>query len=179
MSRKNCIYIFDLDDTITDTTGWKEVSSVEDDYHRLKLKALPNAAHVLASLAGPKILVTAGVHETQQQKVFVMGLKQIPGFPDFFSEIHYVPTAEAKEDTFRGISKKYREKGIWGSHVVVIGNRIDREIYYGNLLGFTTVRILHGSYARMRPANTFEHPHYTIRNLSDLLDLPCIDHQLL
>ncbi len=171
------LYLFDLDDTLCDTSGWKKSWSEETDYFRLRLQFMPDAKEVLSVLDGPKVLVTAGDKVTQTQKSLLLGVRL--GLENIFSEIHIVEKNEDKEDAFRAIAKQYRENShendrIWGRHVVVIGNRIDSEIYYGNMLGFTTVRMLHGSYAAARPANLFQIPHHTIRNLGALLRLPCV-----
>jgi len=145
------LYVFDLDDTV------------------------PGAKDVLSLLEGVKILVTAGDETVQRQKIGLVGIRL--GLENIFSEVHIVGKNENKEDIFRSIAKRYGEReyvgGITkGRHIVVVGNRIDSEIYYGNLLGFTTVRLLHGSYAALKPTNSFHIPRYTIRNLRTLLDLP-------
>ena len=53
--------------------------------------------------------------------------------------------------------------------LVVVGNKIMSEISVGNRLGFITVRVQQGHYARLVPARTSEVPDYTIARLSSVL----------
>ena len=51
---------------------------------------------------------------------------------------------------------------------VMVGDRLDNDIFPANRLGMTTVRIRHGIYSRQRERYSRDAPDYTIEDLSEL-----------
>jgi FMN phosphatase YigB (HAD superfamily) len=52
--------------------------------------------------------------------------------------------------------------------VMVVGNRLDEEIKYGNILGCQTVHLIHGKYADRVPTHLHENPTYQIHEIGEL-----------
>jgi FMN phosphatase YigB (HAD superfamily) len=55
--------------------------------------------------------------------------------------------------------------------VVVVGDRIKREIYLGNLLGFNTVWVRQGKFSNEINDTEEEKPDYVIKDIKELLEI--------
>ena len=56
-------------------------------------------------------------------------------------------------------------------NIIVVGDRIDAEIRYGNMLGATTILLSYGKYKDLKPKDAFEMPTYTIKKIGELQKL--------
>jgi len=152
------IVIFDLDDTLYDTSGQLDESFKNID----KIKPFPEAKKLLSAKGFRKILVTRVKHsiEIQNKKIDTLGIR------DYFEEIVFCPNEEDKKSRFEEVIKKNK-----GEKIIVVGNRPDSELRYGKMLGLTTVLLHHGKYKDIKPADRFEIPDYTIKKLDELLNI--------
>jgi uncharacterized cofD-like protein len=104
------------------------------------------------------ILVTFGHPETQNLKIANLGLEH------FFHKI--ITTANVnKEESFLDVIDSI---GVRQKRILAVGDRIDSELKVANKLGLTTVRVLHGKYQHLVPADDLEKPDYTIHNITEL-----------
>lgn len=126
------------------------------------LNLYPGAFEILQKLKGKfkLFLLTQGEIKQQQKKINALKIN------DFFEKIFFAPV-EKKEDTF----KKILELGTDPKEMLIIGDRIDKEIKLGNQTGMTTVRILKGKYKILEPKEPLEEPDYTINELLEILNL--------
>jgi FMN phosphatase YigB (HAD superfamily) len=153
------LVIFDLDDTLFDTTG-----TLDHTYKGLPdIRLFPGVKDILkkmSSLSIPKILATRGDSQMQHKKIDILGVRED------FNKIVICSTDEEKHTAFTSVISDYGIKD--PSLVLVVGNRIDSEIRYGNMLGCTTIHIKHGRYAELVPKDSFEIPHITVLKTSDI-----------
>ncbi len=154
------VVIFDLDDTLFDRCG-----QLDETYKNLpNIKPFPETKEVLSAPGFLKILVSRGGPSIQNKKVEVLGIGK------YFDEIIVCATHEEKKGLFETIARKYKAKK-WD--VFIVGDRIDTEIRYGNMLGFTTILLKHGKYKDLKPKDEFEIPTFTITNLKPVVDIVC------
>lgn len=154
------LFIFDLDDTLVHTTR-----DMRGDHERISnLKLLRGMRMLLLSLKGQTILLTAGDHELQQKKIEHLQLGSL------FTEVHIVQNRQEKEAVLRDLVARVQ---MHPSRVVVVGDRIDHEIRYGNQLGCTTVRmrLKGGKYADLVPESGFDLPIYEVGDAAELAEL--------
>ena len=155
------IVIFDLDDTLFDTTG-----QLDELYtHLPNIIPFPDTVSTLRQLNAIKILVSRGDQKIQLEKIKILGIKK------YFSDIFICETAEEKKDVFERIVKKYKvnPKDVW-----VVGDRINVEIRYGNMLGMNTVHFHHGKHKDLKPQDALDKPMHTITKLNELCRfIPC------
>ncbi len=64
------------------------------------------------------------------------------------------------------------KSGCRACSAVMVGDRLDNDIYPANKLGFQTVRIKQGFAKNQIPPSAIYEPTYEVNNLSELLDLP-------
>ncbi|MSU55139.1 MAG: hypothetical protein EXS46_01195 [Candidatus Taylorbacteria bacterium] len=148
-------FIFDLDDTLLDTTG----TILAPDFTLEKMGLLPGAKEVLALEGVRKILVSAGNEERQKEKIRLLEILS------FFEEIHITPNDAGKLGVFRSVASRFHASS---EKIVVVGNRVDSEIRYGNICGFITVLLRHGKHQSILPKDRWERPNFTIISLMDL-----------
>ena len=117
---------------------------------------------VLKSLLFPKVLVTVGNRQIQTEKVKILGLEGL------FEEVVYCERAEDKGHAF---DRQIRKRGLKPAEVLVVGDRIDREIRFGNALGCVTVLFCYGKYMGLKAATEHDHPRFRIHSLSELVPL--------
>lgn len=153
------LIIFDLDDTIFDTTGqldgsYKNLESIKIFLGMLKiLKNLKRRGFILG-------LVSTGNKNIQRRKIEILKIES------FFDDILFCENSYKKINLFKKIIKKYSIKNT--KHVFVVGDRIDREIMFGNMLDCITIRILHGKWKYLKPKNRNQIPKFTIRSIGEL-----------
>jgi len=110
-------------------------------------------------------LVTMGMPERQQIKVGVLGIG------DYFDELFFVSDFSpetSKGDCFRCFADK---NDIPYNEVMVVGDKISKEIKEGNELGMTTVQILQGRHAERAPMYSLEVPDHKISTFSEILGI--------
>ena len=126
------------------------------------IEPFPETLPVLQSLSAdiPLFLMTIGMPRTQQRKIDLLGVET------YFREVILVDMAT---ETKRGALEALMERAkIAPERLVVVGDRIDREIEAGRLLGTWTVRVAHGEGKHLRPMNPAQQAHYTIDRLDGL-----------
>jgi putative hydrolase of the HAD superfamily len=69
----------------------------------------------------------------------------------------------------RLISYFVKMADITPSNCVMIGDRLDTEIYQANKLGMMTIRVTDSIFSLQSPRNPYEVPCYTVENLKDLV----------
>jgi FMN phosphatase YigB (HAD superfamily) len=121
----------------------------------------PGVGELLKKIKGPKILVTRGSTDIQDKKVDVLGVRAD------FSRIVITASDEEKQEAFAALIQEFKIKE--PAKVLVIGNRIDSEIRYGNILGCTTIFVPHGRFKDLAPKDSFEIPHFTVEKTADIL----------
>ena len=150
------LVIFDLDDTLFDRFG-----QLDETYKNLlNITPFPDTHNVLSSLGFKKILVSLGDGRIQNKKIDVLKIR------GFFDEIFICSTTEEKKEIFESVMKRYG-----AGDMFVVGDRIDSEIRFGNMLGMKTILILHGKYKDLKPKDNFEVADYTIDRLEQLLEI--------
>jgi len=106
------------------------------------------------------ILVTEGSLIQQNKKINALGIRS------YFNKI-YISEGD-KSEYFKDILKT-NNFGV--DEVLIIGDRIDKEISVGNKLGLKTVRILKGVYSNRVPESNLEKPDFEIRNLREIFEV--------
>ncbi|MEK7463923.1 MAG: hypothetical protein AAB610_02250 [Patescibacteria group bacterium] len=148
------VIIYDLDDTLFDSTG-----QPKDDGKNWSIKLFDGLQEMLDSKKHLNILVTRGNKELQDRKIDVLGLRKN------FLSIYIVESDRHKHEQFKKIMIDFPDK-----EIVIVGNRIDCEIRYGNQLGLKTIHIRHGKYMELKPRDQFEIPSESL-GLGDLNNL--------
>ncbi len=156
---KKPLLIFDLDDTLYDTS----MRIDENTPNFAEMKLYPDAKNFLESSSSEKILVTYGDVTTQEKKIETLGIR------DYFSEIYICRERQEKLDCFKKILGKYKIENL--KAILVIGDRIDSEIKYGNILGMTTVLLWRGKYKELKPKDENEIPDFKVQDFEELLKL--------
>ena len=136
------IILFDLDDTLFDSTN--QPKDTGDDW---PIRIFEEWRFLLESPDCTRILVTRGEQTFQNRKIDILSIRK------YFSEVYIVETYEGKYDAFDKVKKMFPR-----AHIVVVGNRIDNEIRYGNMLGLKTIHIKHGKHEHMVPQDQYEIP---------------------
>ena len=146
------LIVFDLDDTLYDSTGYgsKEESGVLD------ISLFDGASNLLEDVRFEKILVTRGKPSLQNAKIDALNIRS------YFKKIFIPPTDDEKEKYFSEIFSVHNPRS-----TIVIGNRIDCELRYGKIMGAKTVLFKHGKYKRLQPKDSFEIPDHMIDSFSE------------
>lgn len=154
MTSTKKIIIFDLDDTLFDSTG-----QPEDTGDVWEIELFDGFRAILESQDYVHILVTRGAIQRQNRKIDSLGIRK------YFTDIYVVDSDTDKYVSFVDIKNTFPE-----SEIIVIGNRIDCEIRYGNLLGMKTAYIKHGKYKTLLPKDSHELPtkDFNLNEISDL-----------
>jgi FMN phosphatase YigB (HAD superfamily) len=154
------LIIFDLDNTLLDTTGQLDII-LEGDIN--SIVPFPKTISVLETIqkAGiPMALVTFGVQERQLKKIEVLNIGH------FFDDITICEYPEEKQAAFEKLLEKY--SSIDKKDIYIVGDRIDVEIMFGNMLGCTTVQMCFGKYVDLKPENEFQIPKYKIHTIEEI-----------
>tara|TARA_B100001248_G_scaffold262154_1_gene256405 strand:+ start:883 stop:1557 length:675 start_codon:yes stop_codon:yes gene_type:complete len=109
-------------------------------------------------------LVSAGIPNTQQQKVDALGIAP------FFKEIVLVDRSreQEKRDAFLQLMQKYQ---LQASEVLCVGNRFDDEIMAGKSLGMPTCWVQHGEYEHVKPESPEDAPDYTVSRVVEIVEV--------
>ncbi len=78
---------------------------------------------------------------------------------------------DKEEDKKACFEKAVQKYGLEKNDIFVVGNRIDSEIKYANMLGLQSVLFVHGFYSNLEPRDETEVPKYKIKRLSEILDI--------
>ncbi len=156
------LVIFDLDDTLFDTTG-----QLAGSYEKLDtITPFEHTIPVLNALRAKNIrivLVTTGDESIQRRKLELLRLAHL------FDSVAICADGDSKLDLMR--ETLFAAKLADSKEAYVVGDRIDREIMYGNRLGCTTVRLLQGKRKDWQPENDEQKPTITLKSIEDFLKL--------
>ncbi|MDA0837070.1 MAG: uridine diphosphate-N-acetylglucosamine-binding protein YvcK [Planctomycetota bacterium] len=109
-------------------------------------------------------LISTGVHNRQEKKVELLGLK--PLFDHI--EINDSERGYLTQQVFEHVLSRFRVRG---DEAVVVGDRIYSELRIGKTYGMTTVQMLHGRFKDLIPETTEERPDYRISRISELTNV--------
>jgi FMN phosphatase YigB (HAD superfamily) len=137
-----------------------------------QLKLFPESLPLLRFLAKRGVrnfIVSFGEPAIQRAKIKALGLDHEPSV----EKIYYADRENVltKEAAFRKIQKK---TGLTPEEIVVIGDRLAREIRAGKELGMHTVRLKFGEFKSQQPTRPEEEPDFELRDISDVRKLPFI-----
>jgi uncharacterized cofD-like protein len=157
--------IVDLDDTLCLTT---QCGLRENPKKLSTLTLAPGAVEFLEHF-DQVTLLTQGEEKWQQKKIDQLGLRK------YFKQILIVPGPKEKLETLI-VYKRFAKNG----QLVVVGDRLDSEIYFGNKIGIPTIRVKHpsGRYSKMEPRNQLDRPTHTVADLHEALALLKRRHQV-
>ncbi|MFH1359114.1 MAG: uridine diphosphate-N-acetylglucosamine-binding protein YvcK [archaeon] len=126
------------------------------------LDIFPGVIEVLNKLKNnyKLFLLTQGEQSQQVRKINALGIES------FFDEIFFAPV-EKKEETFEQI----RELEFKPEEMLIVGDRIDKEIKLGNLSGMKTVKFNFGKYSLLKPQSDLEKPDFVINNLNEIFEV--------
>lgn len=155
------IWIFDLDDVL-----YNKSKILGDSYSNLNaIVPFPDTIQTLKDLTGVKILVTksSSNKDIQNKKIDLLNIRNL------FDNIIIVKEDLGKKLAFESILLNYNVSN--RKDIVIVGDRIDSEIRYGNLLGCKTVlfNFGEGKYSHLKPKDAFEIPDLVISSLSELI----------
>lgn len=127
-----------------------------------ELEIYPDVIDNFEELKNLKLfLVTDGSFKQQNKKIDVLKIR------NYFDEI-FINDRKDKTEIFRNILYKF---SLSPKEVMVVGDRIDKEIRTGNELEMITVRVLRGIYSNIKPKEKLENPGYVINNLNEIFDV--------
>ena len=161
------LIIFDLDNTLLDTTGQSHLilnGKIES------IVPFNDTLSLLEKLAEAKIHRALVTYDTLKERQFKK--IEVLGFISYFEDIYVCERAEEKHDAFKKILKKYPH--IKTKDICVVGDRIDLEIMYGNMLGCETVQLCFGKYSNLKPENEFQISKHKIQSIEEIYDLMSI-----
>ena len=101
------------------------------------------------------VLISAAETDNTSARIKNFGLKK------YFAELYI---GQKNKELFLKLKTKYQTKQRW-----IVGDKIDSEIYLGNLTGYQTIRIKQGKFKNLLPKNQLEIPNFTVSNLSEAL----------
>lgn len=138
------------------------VAAGRSTYFKRRIESLdpfPGTDPLLASLHGrcTLLLMTTGDPGTQRKKVELLGIAR------WFKDMVFVPMDQS--DKFAALRSLLRYHELEPSRVVVVGDRIDREIQAGRRLGTWTVRMSRGEGEAARPDGPLQQPHYSVEHI--------------
>lgn len=151
------VVVFDLDDTLYDTSG--RLDDVTPNFTTMKLA--DDAHDLLEKIKYKKILLTHGDTDIQNKKIDTLNIRNL------FDEIIIVATNAEKLPVFEKIKKEFKDP----KDVAVVGDRCDSEIRFGNMQGFVTILVSGWKYKNLAPKDDLEIPTYEIKAFSNLTDI--------
>ena len=110
-------------------------------------------------------VVTDGIPAKQWEKLIRLGLQH---FFDVVIISEEYNTQKPDEKLFKEAVKKLSLKP---SEVMMVGDRVDKDISGANKAGLTSVQVLYPEVDEKPPEKKLEYPDYVIGRLSELLDL--------
>ena len=153
--------VFDLDDTLFDTSG-----QLDESYERIEdITLFPLVTELLQKIRSQGVnlaIVSTGNHLIQDKKVEVLRLRQ------FVDVVYICALPEEKLTLFRRCLNEFAAEPC---ETLIVGDRIDREILFGRMLGCVTVRVLQGKHSHMIPRTQDEVADYTIKGIAALTEV--------
>lgn len=110
-------------------------------------------------------LLTAGDPAFQRRKLEILGLD---------GPFRETQIADSRRPAGKGewLSDLLDRRPVRPGEVLVVGNRIDREIRAGNELGMVTVRVRHGEGSELVPRTRDEKPDRVVETVLEVEELP-------
>ncbi len=129
-----------------------------------KIDTYPEAKEVLKKLKQnyKLILITEGISKQQNKKIDLLGIKE------FFNYIFTVEPGTKKNQSFLQTMSLLN---LTSNEIIVVGDRLDKEIKAGNEVGIKTIRLLKGIYSSVQPQEPSEKPDFTINNLTEIIQI--------
>jgi FMN phosphatase YigB (HAD superfamily) len=152
------LIIFDLDDTLYDCTG-QVIRNPDGTYVHDFITLFPGVKAFLSQDNFKKVLVTKGSTELQNRKLNILNINLL------FDEIMICDTDSGKESCFQKVLEENSEE----KQVIVLGDRIDSEIRYGNKLGLKTVLLKQGKYKNLKANDHLEVPDHTFESFESFV----------
>lgn len=159
--------IFDLDDTLLDTTGLLIPIARTPAFEKRIREPLPlmiGAKENLEILSKKYqlFLLTYGRPEAQKAKVESLGIQ------NYFNALYFADPAksEVKFDYFKKIPK---EHNLDPAEVLSIGNRRKTDIGEAKQNGLKTCHFVYGEHQDEVAESEFDHPDFTVHNHSEIL----------
>ena len=119
-------------------------------------RLIPRAISFLEALRNDVlVLISAAETDNTSARIKNFGLKK------YFTELY---TGQKNKELFLKLKTKYQTKQRW-----IVGDKIDSEIYLGNLTGYQTIQIKQGKFKNLLPKNQLETPNFTVSSLSKAL----------
>lgn len=127
-----------------------------------KLIAYPDVLETLERLKDKKlVLITEGTYKQQNKKIDILGVR------NYFEHI-FIPEIGKKESYFL---RALDILDIDPEEILVIGDRVDREIKIGNKLGMKTVRLMRGLHSFVNPEDDLERADFEIKDFNEVFDI--------
>ncbi|MAG02564.1 hypothetical protein CMI42_04460 [Candidatus Pacearchaeota archaeon] len=129
-----------------------------------KIYPAENLKEVLDKLDGPNIklmLLTSGFAKLQNKKIDMLKIR------DYFSEI-IIDESRDKEDD---LGKLLSGLGVEPGEVMVVGDRIDKELKFAKELGMITTQMKMGKFKDLKPRGEDEKPDYVITDLIEVIKI--------
>ena len=103
-------------------------------------------------------LLTVGVHERQEKKINILGLK--PYFDEMVISDQEIglPMEDCMRDLIERHAINFRE-------TVMVGDRVREELRIAKSLGMTTIQMLHGRFKNEPAVNECDKPDYKIKRI--------------
>jgi FMN phosphatase YigB (HAD superfamily) len=152
------LVIFDLDDTLLDTSG--QLDALHTGSEQIVL--FPGVSDLLKDIRAKGIfsaIVSTGDQFLQKKKMLILGLEAL------VDAIYLCDLPSEKLDRFKKCLHRF---SVLPRETLVVGDRIDREICLGKKLGCVTVRVLQGRHSNMAPEEDAHVADYTMRNIVSL-----------
>jgi len=126
-----------------------------------EIKPFPYVISTLKELKekGYKLfLLTVGVHERQEKKINILGLK--PHFDEIVVSDQEIglPMEDCMRDLIERHTINFRE-------AVMVGDRVREELRIAKSLGMTTIQMLHGRFKNEPAVNDCDKPDYKIKRI--------------
>ncbi len=126
-----------------------------------EIKPFPYVISTLKELKekGYKLfLLTVGVHERQEKKINILGLK--PYFDEIVISDQEIglPMEDCMRDLIERHNINFRE-------AVMVGDRVREELRIAKSLGMTTIQMLHGRFKNEPAVNECDKPDYKIKRI--------------
>jgi len=128
-----------------------------------KINPYPETKQVLEKLKQnyKLILITEGTTQQQNKKINNLDIK------NYFDYI-FISKEKEKEKDF---TQTLNILNLKPEQILVIGDRIDKEIKAGNEVGMKTIRLLKGIHSSLQPKEPIEKPDFTINNLTEIIQI--------
>lgn len=141
----NKIVIFDFNRTIYDPDKRELMTDAKDVFQRLNQSRY-------------KLYLISTSNPSRKELIYELGIEQ------YFDKI--IITENKKKD-FEALAKE----NIDFKSSYVIGDRVKREVIYGNQLGMQTIWLRNGKFANEVPESEIEQPKFTSNILKDILSI--------